>query len=258
MLLIPAIDLRNGRCVRLLRGDFDAETPYPYEPRELLRKFCALGADWVHVVDLDGAREGAPVNRDVLMELAAERGVRLQVGGGIRQAADIEDLLSRGVARVVLGSVAVERPAEVVRWLEGFGAERICLALDVRLEPRGEPQVRTHGWRQGGGRSLWSALDCYPAGAVRHVLCTDIQRDGALTGANLELYRAAVARYPRIAWQASGGIATAADLAALAAIGLAAAVSGKALLEDRIKPEELKPFLPEESSPVSTFVTARS
>jgi phosphoribosylformimino-5-aminoimidazole carboxamide ribotide isomerase len=249
MLLIPAIDLRGGRCVRLYQGDFGAETRYDYTPRELLQKYRALGASWVHVVDLDGARDGVSANREVIADLAAQRLVRLQVGGGIRSAQVVEDLISSGIERVVIGSAAVERPDDVIGWASRFGADRICLALDVRHDSDGEPQVRTRGWKSGTAISLWQALATYPAAAVRHVLCTDIERDGALTGPNLDLYRDAVARFPRIAWQASGGVRDAGDLAALARIGAAAAVSGKALLEERIRPEELQPFLPDASFP---------
>jgi phosphoribosylformimino-5-aminoimidazole carboxamide ribotide isomerase len=258
MLLIPAIDLRGGRCVRLYQGDFAAETRYEYTPRELLEKYRALGASWVHVVDLDGARDGVLANREIIADLAVQRPVRLQVGGGIRSAQVIEDLISSGVERVVIGSAAVERPDDVISWTSRFGADRICLALDVRHDHRGEPQVRTRGWKAGTAISLRDALAIYPAAAVRHVLCTDIERDGALTGPNLDLYRDAVAHFPRIAWQASGGVRDAADLQALAQIGVAAAVSGKALLEERIRPEELRPFLPDASFPASTSATARS
>ena len=243
MLLIPAIDLRGGRCVRLYQGDFGAETRYEHTPRQLLEKYRALGASWVHVVDLDGARDGVLANREVIADLAAQRLVRLQVGGGIRSPQVIEDLISSGVERVVVGSAAVERPDEVIGWASRFGADRICLALDVRYDSHGSPQVRTRGWKSGTALSLWEALAIYPAAAVRHVLCTDIERDGALTGPNLDLYRDAIGRFPRLAWQASGGVRDAADLEALARIGAAAAVSGKALLEERIKPEELRPYL---------------
>ena len=258
MLLIPAIDLRGGRCVRLYQGDFAVETRYEYSPLELLEKYQALGASWVHVVDLDGARDGLLGNREVIAALAAHRGPRLQVGGGIRSAELIEDLLTSGIERVIVGSAAVERPDEVIAWASRFGAERICLALDVRHDAHGEPQVRTRGWRAGTAITLWEALAAYPPAAVRHVLCTDIERDGALTGPSLELYRDGVRRFPHIAWQASGGVRDAADLQALAATGVAAAVSGKALLEERIRPEELRPFLPDASSPASTSATVRS
>jgi phosphoribosylformimino-5-aminoimidazole carboxamide ribotide isomerase len=244
MLLIPSIDLRAGRCVRLLRGDFAAETRYPLEPHELLTRYRQLGAQWLHIVDLDAARDGMLINRALIQRLAAQRAARLQVGGGVRDSGAIEELLSQGVERVVVGSAAAQRPAEVASWLARYGPERICLAFDVRVDADGVPRVRTHGWREGGALSLWEALGAYAPGSVRHVLCTDIERDGALAGPNLALYREALRRFPQIQWQASGGIAGGADLAALAACGLPAAISGKALLEERIAIEELRPFLP--------------
>jgi phosphoribosylformimino-5-aminoimidazole carboxamide ribotide isomerase len=258
MLLIPAIDLRAGRCVRLLRGDFAAETRYELEAGELLEHYRALGASWVHIVDLDGARGGSPENRTRILELASRPGLKLQVGGGIRSAEAVEELLGRGVARVVVGSAAIEQPQAVSAWLAHFGPDRLCLALDVRLDERGEPRVRTHGWLAGGTLTLWEALEPFRAHGLRHVLCTDIERDGALTGPNLALYREALRRCPELAWQASGGVRHAADLTALAALGVPAAVSGKALLEQRIHREELRPFLPNASSPASTSATARS
>ena len=258
MLLIPAIDLRNGRCVRLFKGDFNAETRYEYAPLDLLSRYRTCGASWLHVVDLDGAKNGVLANRRVIVELAAQPDVRIQVGGGLRSLEAIEDLLSHGVSRVVVGSAAIERPIEVARWIAEFGPDRICLALDVKLDASGTPRVRTRGWTEGTAVSLWSAIEPFLAVRLRHVLCTDIDRDGALTGPNLELYARAVERFPKLAWQASGGVSSAADLAALARTGVAAAVSGKALLEQRITPEELRPFLPNASSPASTSATARS
>jgi phosphoribosylformimino-5-aminoimidazole carboxamide ribotide isomerase len=244
MLLIPSIDLRGGHCVRLLKGDFAAETRYEFEPHELLHRYRQLGASWLHVVDLDGARDGALANRGVIAELASQRAVQLQVGGGVRTLADIAGLLEAGVARVVVGSAAVERPDEVRSWLRQYGAERLCLAFDVRLDASGMPRLRTRGWRQATGVALWQAVGDFQDAGLRHVLCTDIERDGALQGPNLDLYAEAVRRHPAIAWQASGGVAGATDLGALAALGVAAAISGKALLEERIAPEEMRPFLP--------------
>jgi phosphoribosylformimino-5-aminoimidazole carboxamide ribotide isomerase len=258
MLLIPAIDLRNGRCVRLFKGDFNAETRYEYEPLDLLTRYHGYGATWLHVVDLDGAKDGVLANRATIVALAAKRALRIQVGGGMRSAAVIEDVLAQGVERVVIGSAAIERPAEVAGWLRKFGADRVCLALDVKVDTDGEPKVRTRGWTEGTGVTLWNALEPFLADGLKHVLCTDIDRDGALTGPNIELYRRALERYPQIAWQASGGVRNAADLTELDSIGMAAAVSGKALLEQRITSEELRPFLPNASSPASTSATARS
>jgi phosphoribosylformimino-5-aminoimidazole carboxamide ribotide isomerase len=243
--------------VRLFQGDFGAETRYEHEPHELLLRYRSLGASWLHVVDLDGAKDGALANRSIIVALASQRAVRIQVGGGVRSAATIDDLLRQGVSRVVVGSTAVEQPDQVMEWLVRYGPDRICLAFDVRLDDTGVPRVRTRGWTEDTAISLWDAIARFPPGQIRHVLCTDIARDGALTGPNVELYREARSRFPLLAWQASGGIRDAADLTALAQTGVAGAVSGKALLEERITSEELRPFLHDASSPASMSATAK-
>ena len=244
MLLIPSIDLRAGACVRLLHGDFAAETRYPLDAHELLGRYSLLGASWLHVVDLDGARDGTLGNSRLIHTLAAQPALRLQVGGGVRDAAVIDELLAHGVARVVIGSAAVERPEEVGRWLRSYGPERICIAFDVRLDALGVPRLHTRGWQHRTALSLWDAMAGFSGHGLRHVLCTDIDRDGALEGPNLELYSEALRRFAQIQWQASGGIANGGDLRALATLGMPAAISGKALLEERIGVEELRPFLP--------------
>lgn len=258
MLLIPAIDLLAGRCVRLHQGNFDADIRYVRQAPEEIRRFQALGVSWLHVVDLDGARDGVPGNGPLVASLARAGAVRLQVGGGVRSAEVIEALLNAGVARVVIGSAAVQKPVEVLGWLQRFGAESICLAFDVRIDQNGDPRVYAQGWRQNCALSLWDAISVFPVNSLRHVLCTDIARDGALTGPNLTLYRRAVSHFPKLAWQASGGVRDATDLAALARLGVAAAVSGRALREERMTQEDLRPFLPDALSPASTSATARS
>ena len=257
MLLIPAIDLRKGRIVRLFQGDFDAETRYDHQPNELLLRYRGLGASWLHVVDLDGAKDGALSNRSIIVALASQQDVRLQVGGGIRSAATIDDLFGQGVSRVVIGSTAVERPDEVNEWLVRYGPDRVCLAFDIKLDDDGVPRVRTRGWMENTALSLWDAIARFPADRLKHVLCTDIARDGALTGPNVDLYREGVTRFPYLQWQASGGVRSSSDLAALAKTGVTGAVSGKALLEDRITSQELRPFLQDASSPASMSATAR-
>jgi phosphoribosylformimino-5-aminoimidazole carboxamide ribotide isomerase len=249
MLLIPAIDLRNGACVRLFQGDFSAETRYEHDPAALLERYRYLGAPWLHVVDLDGARNGTLANRGLIVSLARCAGIHLQVGGGVRSLAVVEDLLAAGVQRVVVGSAAIEQADEVAGWIDRFGADRICLAFDCRLDELGTPRPRTRGWTEGVNMDLWSALKRFEATGLKHVLCTDIARDGAMTGPNIALYREATSRFPYLQWQASGGVRDGADLRALENTGVAAAVSGKALLESRITFEELQPFLPNASSP---------
>jgi phosphoribosylformimino-5-aminoimidazole carboxamide ribotide isomerase len=257
MILIPSIDLRNGRCVRLLKGNFDAETRYDLEPHELLQRYRALGASWLHVVDLDGAKDGRLANRSVIVRLASQKALLIQVGGGVRSAAVVDDLLRNGIDRVIVGSAAVESPAEVQAWIKKYGPEKIGLAFDIRQDAQGVPRVLTRGWTRESKLTLWEAIDSYLPHGLRHVLCTDVELDGALQGPAVALYSEGVKRYPQIAWQASGGVRSAADLAALAAAGSAAAISGKALLEELISPSELRPFLPNASSPASTSATAR-
>lgn len=249
MRLIPAIDLKDGRCVRLLRGDFDAETRYDAEPHRLLVTYRDYGADWLHVVDLDGARDGSGANRELIMELAAQNIVRLQVGGGLRNTAAVSQVLRSGIARAVIGSAAVTRPDLVRTWLGDFGPERVVLAFDVRFEAQGIPRVAIHGWRELSDLSLWDAVAGFVDFGLKHVLCTDVSRDGALAGPNVELYAEAAKRFPGIEWQASGGVRDARDLRALERAGARAAVSGKALLEGLIPVEELRAFLPNASSP---------
>ena len=242
--LIPAIDLKSGRCVRLLHGDFARETRYEMSPPSLLEKYRGMGADWLHVVDLDGAKDGSLGNRPAIVHLATQRDVQLQVGGGLRNTAAVTQMLDVGVARVVIGSAAVTQIDQVRSWLDHFGPERVALAFDVRLHDGGTPHVATHGWQRQSELSLWSALKNFAGSQLKHVLCTDVGRDGALTGPNVALYAEAVRRHPEIDWQASGGIRDAADLHALERAGAAAAISGKALLEELIPCEELQPFLP--------------
>jgi len=228
MLIYPAIDLMGGRCVRLAQGRFEDATIYPADPAEALAAFAEAGAEWTHIVDLDGARERAPRQHDLLAALAASAKQRLQVAGGFRSRDQLARMFDAGVARVVIGSLAVQAPELVVAFLAEFGPERITLAFDVRLV--GDvPEVATAGWRESSGTSLWDALAAFPE--APHVLVTDIGRDGMLTGPNLPLLETILARCPSLEVQASGGVAALDDLRALARIGAAGAIVGKALWE---------------------------
>lgn len=243
MELIPAIDIRHGRCVRLLRGEFDQETRYDLDPRSLARDYREAGAAWLHIVDLDGAASGERGNAPLIGEIAQAADLRIQLGGGIRTEQSLIEALA--VAdRVVIGSLSVTEPDTVADWLRRYGAERIVLGLDVRLDDTGEAWVTTHGWTEASTLTLNGAIERYRRAGLKHVLCTDVARDGALTGPNVELYQAAQTAHPDVAFQASGGIREAADLFRLADSGVAAAISGKALLEQRIRFEEIEPFLP--------------
>jgi len=243
MQLIPAIDIRHGQCVRLLKGDFDAETRYPLDPVELARSYAALGAEWLHVVDLDGAASGEPANGTLIRDIANASGLRIQIGGGIRTRASLDTVLEYA-DRAVVGSLAATEPELVGAWLAAAGPDRIALGLDVRIGDDGEARLTTHGWTRTSTVTLAEAVSRYESAGLRHVLCTDVDRDGALAGPNLELYADCAERWPGVDFQASGGVRDAADLRLLASSGVAAAISGKALLENRISPEEMKPFLP--------------
>ena len=243
MNLLPAIDIRGGRCVRLLKGDFGQETRYPVDPVELAQRYADLGAAWLHVVDLDGAAQGAPANLPVVRKMASAAKLKIQLGGGIRSRDDLNRTLDV-VDRAVIGSLAVEAREQVTVWLEELGADRLTLALDVRLDEDDMPRIATHGWTRDSAETLWNALEAYSSAGLRHVLCTDVERDGALQGPNLRLYSTCGQRFPAIGFQASGGVRDSRDLSDLAATGVAWAISGKALLEGRITEEEIRSFLP--------------
>ena len=242
MELLPAIDIRGGRCVRLLQGDFGQETRYSVDPVELAQRYADLGAAWLHVVDLDGAARGTPANLELVRNMARAANLKIQLGGGIRSREDLDRVLEV-VDRAVIGSLAVEARDLVTSWLRELGAHRVTLALDVRMDEDDVPRIATHGWTRDSDETLWDALAAYSSEDLRHVLCTDVARDGALQGPNLRLYTACRQRFPDIGFQASGGVRDGPDLSDLAATGVTYAISGKALLEGRITEEEIRSFL---------------
>lgn len=228
MIVLPAMDLMDGRIVRLRQGQFDQATTYSDDPRQALRRFAESGASWVHVVDLDGARAGKPVQHALLADLAGSTTLKLQVAGGFRTAEDARRMFDHGVARVVLGSLCVRRPDLVRNMIERFGTERITLALDVRVID-GEPRVATEGWTETSTRSLWQVAAAIPEAC--HLLLTDIGRDGMMSGPNFALLAEAVNRLPQLAVQASGGISSLDDLRKLQT---PAAILGKAMWDGRV------------------------
>lgn len=228
MILYPAMDLMGGRVVRLAQGRFEEATAYPADPAEALAGFASAGAEWAHFVDLDGARACEPVQHELIAGLARDAPLKLQVAGGFRTRDQIARMLGAGVRRVVIGSLAVDRPDLVHSFFEGFGSDRITLSLDVRLIA-GVPVVATAGWAEDSGRSLWEVAALYPE--ARHLLLTDIGRDGMLAGPNFDLLEDAAGRLPHLALQASGGISSLDDLRSLRTAG---AIVGKALWEGRI------------------------
>jgi phosphoribosylformimino-5-aminoimidazole carboxamide ribotide isomerase len=244
MELIPAIDLRNGQVVRLRQGNFSSETRYRKTPEQLLRQYRKSGARRVHLVDLEAARLGKAGDATLLRKLAVNSSVRIQFGGGVRKRDDVARFLDAGAERVVAGSVAVHSPARFADWIRRFGQERIVAALDVRIGDDRTPRLATHGWQRATRLSLWKVVSRLEHLGLKHVICTDIARDGALAGPNVELYRECALRFPFMAWQASGGVRDATDLHALAVARVDAAIAGKSLIESDIPNRELSPFWP--------------
>jgi phosphoribosylformimino-5-aminoimidazole carboxamide ribotide isomerase len=228
MILYPAMDLMGGRVVRLAQGRFEDATTYPADPAEALAAFAEAGATWAHVVDLDGARAGAPVQHDLLAELARSAPLKLQVAGGFRTREQLARMFDAGVGRVVIGSLAVKQPQIVRSFFEEYGGERVTLSLDVRIVD-GVPLVATAGWTEDSGLSLWDVAARFPQ--ARHLLLTDIGRDGMLGGPNFRLLEEALHHLPNLEVQASGGVSSLEDLARLNTAG---AIVGKALWEGRI------------------------
>ena len=236
MIIYPAIDLLDGRVVRLHLGDFTAATDYGDDPAAVAEGFVRGGAQWIHVVDLSGARDGQRRQTDALARLAAA-GAPIQTGGGIRGEADVEAVLEAGASRVIIGSLAVTAPETVVEWTARFGAERLVVALDVRLE-NGVARPATKGWTEMSSTDLDTLLTRLAEGGVKHALITDIGRDGALQGPNIALYRRLATDFPDVDIQASGGVSSLDDLRALKAAGAAGAITGKAIYERRFRLEE--------------------
>jgi phosphoribosylformimino-5-aminoimidazole carboxamide ribotide isomerase len=233
MIIYPAIDLKDGQCVRLKQGDFSQLTVYESDPLKMAQKFTEAGAEWLHMVDLDGAKAGEMRQFDLIANIAKNTKLKIQVGGGLRSHKTIQNLFNAGIARVVIGSLAVKNRALVQDWLREFGGEKIILAFDIRFHD-GEPEVLTHGWQAGSQQLLWDVLDAYAGSGLKSILCTDVSRDGMLEGANNALYKTIHERWPEIEVLASGGVSGIQDLIDLAALGASGAIVGKAIYEGRI------------------------
>jgi phosphoribosylformimino-5-aminoimidazole carboxamide ribotide isomerase len=239
MRAIPAIDLRDGRVVRLRQGDYLAETRYPQAPSALAAAYAEAGARHLHVVDLDAARDGSASQRQLLAGIVAVPGLSVQAGGGVRRADDVQALLDLGVARVVIGSVAVRAPEQVLAWADRFGAERLLIALDARRDADAVWRLPVAGWTEASTVALPSRLALFLSAGLRDFLVTDIDRDGMLSGPNLDLYATLAAQFPLARVQASGGVASVADVRALAVQKCAAVIIGRALLEGRFSLPEV-------------------
>ena len=232
--LIPAIDIIGGQCVRLTKGDYDQKTVYRDSPAEVAKEFEEIGFKRLHVVDLDGAKSKHIVNSEVLRRVTTDTQLVVDFGGGIKTDEDIEKAFAAGATMVTIGSIAVTNPDLFMGWLEKYGAERIILGADVR-----HGKISINGWKEDSTEDLLPFLKKYIDAGVRNVLCTEISKDGTLSGPAIDLYKEMMAAYPQLHLIASGGVSSLDDIKALEAAGIPAVVFGKAIYEGKINLNEL-------------------
>ncbi len=231
--LIPAIDIINGQCVRLTKGDYEQKTVYG-QPLDMAREFERIGFQRLHVVDLDGAKSKHIVNSAVLQNITTETALTVDFGGGIKTDEDIETAFASGAAMVTVGSIAVTQPDRFIAWLDKYGADRMILGADVR-----NGKISINGWKEDSEEDLLPFLRKYIDAGVRNVLCTEISKDGTLAGPAIDLYQRVMDTYPQLHLIASGGVSSINDIKALDAAGIPAVVFGKAIYEGKINLEEL-------------------
>ena len=232
--LIPAIDIINGQCVRLTKGDYDQKTVYRDSPAEVACEFEKIGFQRLHVVDLDGAKSKHIVNSAVLHHITTETNLKVDFGGGIKTDTDIETAFANGAQMVTVGSIAVTNPDLFISWMEKYGAERMILGADVR-----NGKISINGWKEDSQEDLLPFLRKYIEAGVRTVLCTEISKDGTLQGPAIDLYRQVMDAYPELHLIASGGVSSLTDIQALDKAGIPAVVFGKAIYEGKINLKEL-------------------
>lgn len=232
--LIPAIDIINGQCVRLTKGDYDLKTVYRDSPLEVVKEFEAIGFRRLHMVDLDGAKSKHIMNSSVLRRVTMETHLMVDFGGGIKTDEDIEKAFNSGASMVTVGSIAVTNPEIFMGWLEKYGANRIILGADVR-----HAKISINGWKEDSIEDLLPFLKKYIEAGVKNVLCTEISKDGTLSGPAINLYREVMNTYPQLHLIASGGVSSIEDIKALDAAGIPAVVFGKAIYEGKINLNEL-------------------
>lgn len=236
--IIPAIDMIGGQCVRLTQGDYTQRTTYGADPVEIAKSYEAIGIRRLHVVDLDGAKTAAPQNLDKLRKIATATKLDIQYGGGIKSGEALEAVLAAGANRAICGSVAITAPERFEEWLAAYGAEHIILGADTRAG-----KVAINGWLESSETDVQTIVRRFAARGLRQVICTDISRDGMLTGPNFELYATLQGEFPSIDMTVSGGISSMDDLVRLDGMGLRSVIVGKAIYEGRITLKELEKCL---------------
>ena len=235
MELIPAIDIIDGQCVRLTKGDYAQKTVYRNHPWDVAKEFETYGFKRLHVVDLDGAKAKHIVNSEVLQKITTETSLTVDFGGGIKTDEDIEKAFANGAQMVTVGSIAVTNPELFLSWIKKYGADRMILGADVR-----NGKISINGWKEDSSEDLLPFLRKYVDAGVTNVLCTEISKDGTLQGPAIDLYKRIMQEYPNLHLIASGGVSSIDDIKALEAAGIPAVVFGKAIYEGRINLKELE------------------
>ena len=238
MLIIPAIDIIEGKCVRLSKGDYDTKKIYNDNPLEVAKEFEANGITHLHLVDLDGAKSGKVVNWKVLESIASQTKLHIDFSGGIKTKEAANQAFELGAAQITVGSLAAKNPKEFVDWIWEFGEEKLILGADVIKD-----KIAIHGWQESSTKDIYEYLDFYFEEGIDYVLCTDVSKDGMLQGPAIELYKDIIKEYEEIKLIASGGVSCMRDLEQLKEIGCYAAIVGKALYENKISFSDLQSFL---------------
>jgi phosphoribosylformimino-5-aminoimidazole carboxamide ribotide isomerase len=233
MIIYPAIDLSKGKCVRLYQGDYARTTIYNADPISMVKTFVASSAQWLHLVDLDAAKNPKHKQSALVAELIKIGGIQVQTGGGIRTKEQVKKLLDQGAARVVIGSLAVTNPQEITAWFRLFGCEKLALSLDVVPDKNKNPMIAINAWQNITQYSLFELVKYYQTAGLCHLLCTNVTLDGTLNGPDYSLYENLLACFPLLNLQASGGIQSLSDIKRLQKKGLSGAIIGRALYENK-------------------------
>ena len=238
MRIIPAIDIIEGKCVRLTKGDYSTKKIYNENPLEVALEFQDAGIEYLHVVDLDGAKSSHIVNYKILETLASKTNLKIDFGGGLKSDEDLKIAFESGAKQITGGSIAVKNPELFASWIEKYGSDKIILGADVMNE-----KIAVSGWQEDSGLDIFKFLEDYTAKGIKNVICTDISKDGMLEGASLELYKKILAQFSNLNLTASGGVSNMQDLEVLAENRLESAIVGKAIYENRISLKELEQFI---------------
>ena len=237
-IIIPAIDLIDGRCVRLTQGDYDQKKEYSADPLDMAKQYEDCGVSRLHIVDLDGAKAKQPCNLRTLEKIASGTSLDIEWGGGIKDSVSLRSALDAGAGRIICGSVAVDNREEFLSWLSEFGSSKIILGADVR-----DGKVATHGWMKDSGLTLAELMDWYVPAGLTQMICTDISKDGMLQGPDFEFYVGLKRAFPTVDVTLSGGISCMADIEKAAQLELHSVIVGKAIYEGRISLKEIESWL---------------